>query len=182
MFRPSKKLMLYLLALLSPVVGHAQTCDSATIPATTPTSQFTDNSNGTVTDNKTGLTWKRCSEGQTWNNSTCMSNAATYTWQNALKRAQTVNSGIGFAGKKDWRVPNIKELRSIVERQCNDPAINLTIFPNTLSTTVFWSSSPTDLYGDNDGKTAWVIYSDDGHGRWIGKNKNASVRLVRGGL
>jgi hypothetical protein len=174
--------MLCLLAILSPIIAQAQTCDPASIVSTTPTSQFTDNGNGTVTDNKTGLMWKRCSEGQAWSNNTCTGIAASYTWQNALKQAQAVNNSAGFAGKKDWRVPNIKELRSIVERQCKAPAINLTVFPNTLSPTLFWSSSPTALYGDNDTKTAWIIYSDDGHGRWINKTNRALVRSVRGGL
>ncbi|MCP4235257.1 MAG: DUF1566 domain-containing protein, partial [Aestuariibacter sp.] len=33
------------------------------IPASTPDSQLQDNGDGTVTDNKTGLMWKQCSEG-----------------------------------------------------------------------------------------------------------------------
>jgi hypothetical protein len=32
---------------------------------------FTDNADGTVTDSTTGLTWKHCSEGQTWAGSSC---------------------------------------------------------------------------------------------------------------
>ena len=51
-----------LLALL-PLVGNAQVCNTDSIPATTPNSQLTDNGNGTVTDSKTRLMWKQCSEG-----------------------------------------------------------------------------------------------------------------------
>lgn len=58
--------------------GWGQTCNS-NIPESTPTSRFTDNGNGTVTDTKTGIMWKRCAEGQIWTGSTCSGTAAGYT-------------------------------------------------------------------------------------------------------
>jgi hypothetical protein len=192
--QPKILTLLSVLAMMPPLVSHAQTCD-ITIPATTPTAQFTDNGDGTVTDTVTGLTWKRCSEGQTWTGTTCTGNVSIYNWQGALNRAKTVNSSGGYAGKNDWRVPNINELRSIVERKCSTPAINLTVFPNTpfadptdeflASADVFWSSSPTDLFSDNDQKSAWIIYFNDGNESFLLKNGhdgNFAVRLVRGGL
>jgi hypothetical protein len=172
-----KALLVCLLALL-PLIGHAQTCQTSSIPATTPDTQFTNNNNGTVTDNKTGLMWKRCSEGQSFNATSngCDGSAASYTWQAALQQAQTVN-GSGFAGFTDWRMPNIKELRSLVELQCVGPSINATVFPNTPSA-VFWSSSS---YA-NDSSSAWSVYFNDGYGHWYGKNVNFNqVRLVRSG-
>jgi hypothetical protein len=170
----------WLLALL-PVIGTAQTCKTASIPATTPTSQFTINNNGTVTDTKTGLMWKRCSEGQTWNGATCRGSAFRFPWQAALQRAQTQN-GIGFAGFKDWRLPNAKELFSIVEKQCFEPAINLVIFPNTVTRVgiflygQFWSSSlaPFDF-------SVWYVYFDQGRVDTEYNTSSLYVRLVRSG-
>jgi len=167
-----KKLVVLSMAALLPVIATAQTCQTASIPATTLTSRFKDNNNGTVSDTKTGLMWKKCSEGQS--GSTCEGSAATYNWQQALQQAQTVNNGGGFAGHSDWRVPNVKELLSIVEEQCVDPAINLTVFPNTPNF-VFWSSSPS-AYGSD---YAWYVAATDGYADYDFKNYDLYVRLVR---
>ena len=166
-----------LLALLVPMTSFAQTCKPESIPATTPTSQFIDHGDGTVTDTKTGLMWKRCSEGQAWNGSTCSdtSESVTYfTWQGALQQAQAINSTGGFAGQSDWRVPNPKELTSLVEEQCFEPAINITVFPATY-TSLFWSSSPSAY----DGNFAWYVADDEVF--WSLKSASLRVRLVRGG-
>jgi hypothetical protein len=147
MFKPTQTALLIGLLALFPLVGNAQTCQTASIPATTPTSQLTDNGNGTVTDTKTGLMWKQCSEGLT--GADCATGSAEiYTWQAALAQAQTVNTSGGFAGHTDWRLPNVKELRSITEKQCYYPAINLTRFPNIgiyrfgYWSGMYWSASP----------------------------------------
>jgi len=119
----------------------AQVC-LPSITATTSAKDFILNADGTAIHIKTGLMWKRCLEGQTWDGaaSACTGSASTFTWQNALQQAQTVNNGAGFAGHNDWRMPNIKELASIVELQCTVPAINATVFPGVNGE--FWSSSP----------------------------------------
>ena len=163
-----------LLALL-PLVGNAQVCKTDSIPATTPNSQLTDNGNGTVTDSKTRLMWKQCSEGLSGTG--CVAGAAqTFTWQGALQQAQIVNNSGGFAGFTDWRLPNIKELSSIIENQCYAPAINLTHFPNTPSS-YFWSASPNVDYGDS----AWGVGFNDGDDSWDNKDSAFQVRLVRSG-
>lgn len=164
---------------LLPVVGIAQTCKPESIPASTPTSRFSDNHNGTVTDTKTGLQWKKCSEGQAWNSVTnaCDGSAATYTWNAGLEQAQTANmTGGGLGVGVGWRVPNIKELRSIVEVQCGGPAVNLAVFPNTDASAAVWSSS---LQGFQSG--AWIVENSlDGAGECYGQlDCTHSVRLVR---
>jgi Protein of unknown function (DUF1566) len=178
MSRTCQTTVCFLLVLL-PLSGNAQTCWIKTINATTPTARFTSFNNGTVLDKYTGLIWKKCSEGQQWNaaSHTCHFFATAYNWQEALQQAQTVNSSTGFAGYKDWRVPNIKELNTLLEEQCEDPAINLTVFPTTPGK-VFWSSSP---HAGSD-TNAWAV--DFYYGYPSGQNPKDSyytqVRLVRG--
>jgi hypothetical protein len=144
---------------------------TATVPATTPDSRFSNNDDGTVTDIRTGLVWKRCSEGQAWDGTTCAGTASTYTWQTALQ----AGAASAYAGKSDWRLPNIKELDSIVERQCYSPAINSTIFPNTPAS-VFWSGSP---YAGS--YYAWLVHFYYGYDSYDYRSDSFYVRLVRGG-
>jgi Protein of unknown function (DUF1566) len=153
----------------------AQTCQTTTIPATTPNNRFTILNNGTVKDNKTGLMWKQCSEGLS--GSACdVGSAKTYTWQTALQQAQTINANGGFAGFADWRVPNIKELASITEEKCYSPTINSSIFPSTISD-AYWSSSPVASYSNS----VWIVYFGSGYDNGYGQSGNSYVRLVRGG-
>jgi hypothetical protein len=174
---PASCLLALVAGGLWPAALPAQTCQTASIPATTPSSQFLNNGDGTVTDNRTGLTWKRCSEGQI--RLDCTGGAAVqYTWPDALARAKEVNDSGGFAGHADWRVPNIKELRSLVERQCVLPAINAQVFPGT-PVNSFWSSSP--YAGSGSGNSAWSVDFFDGGDAALLKSSAFFVRLVRGG-
>lgn len=155
-----------------------QICQTASITASTPDIRFTVNANGTVTDLKTGLMWKQCSEGLSGTNC-ATGTATTYTWKGALLQAQSVNTGGGFAGFNDWRVPNINELSSIVEIQCNTPAINATIFPAAISSIIskYWSSSPDVNSGTNAGYVEFINGTDGTYS----KSGIFYVRLVRGG-
>lgn len=78
-----------------PLSGVAQTCKSA-IKATAPDIRYTDNGNGTVTDNQTGLMWKQCSEGQSGIDCATESATTYYTWQAALQTPQTLNLSGGM--------------------------------------------------------------------------------------
>ncbi len=118
-------------------------------------SRFTLNGNETVTDNKTALIWMR--------------NIVTIThWQDALNIAENYS----FAGKDDWRLPNLKELFSIVDTSRQTPAINTSVFPATASDR-FWTSSKYNIVefdaGSND-------RSDVHDSNW-----SLRVRLVRSG-
>ncbi len=155
---------------------HA-TCNS-NIPPSTPDSQLIDNGDGTVTDNKTGLMWKKCVEGLSGTDCATGS-SSSFTWQQALQQPGIVNSsnmGSGFADYTDWRLPDIRELRSIVEEQCSNPAINATRFPNTPSLYV-WSGSPYADYSD----FAWYVYFNAGDSYAVSRFNDYAVRLVRGG-
>jgi hypothetical protein len=61
--------------------------------------RFIDNGDGTVTDEATGLTWQKSDGGQGMN------------WKDALAYAESLQLG----GRNDWRLPNAKELQSIVD-------------------------------------------------------------------
>ncbi|SES74788.1 Protein of unknown function [Nitrosomonas marina] len=150
---------------------HAQTCHNDITP-TTPTQDFTRHDDGTVTHNKTGLIWMRCALGQNWNGATCTGSGQAYTWPAALQAAE----GFSFAGHNDWRLPDIKELNSIVEQACMSPAINAMVFPAAPSTW-FWSASPYAGYV----RDAWSVSFGGGSDGAFLKTGSDRVRLVRGG-
>ncbi|MDP2903568.1 MAG: DUF1566 domain-containing protein [Methylovulum sp.] len=155
----TKLLLLFLLLFTS----------TAFATPTTPTSDFIDNNDGTVTHKTTGLTWMRCVLGQTWTGSTCTGTAQTYSYAKA--KALTAS----FAGYSDWRLPNIAELQTIVERENISPAINTSVFPST-PTKPFWSSSPYVGYPDY----AWnVVFNSGNVGYGYGRSSSLPVRLVR---
>jgi hypothetical protein len=145
-----------------------QQCNSA-IPRTTPTERFDLHDNGTATDRRTGLTWRRCAEGQTWKDGRCVGDAASFSWDEATRR-------FGQPDPVGWRLPELKELASIVELACSYPAINLTAFPDTPSTW-FWSASP---FASNSAR-AWAQVFDYGGGTCRDRNNPGQVRLVRAG-
>ena len=165
------KLLLALLLLSSASLATAQTVKSY-IDNEWPDSRYTDHGNGTVTDTKTGLMWKQCSEGQSGD--TCADDGSTkaMNWKQALEHAESH----AFAGYSDWRVPNIKELRSLVARNRYEPSINSTRFPNT-SGEWFWSASP---YA-HDHDDALVVDFKYGYDGYYNRNGTTRVRLVRGG-
>jgi hypothetical protein len=121
-----------------------------------------------VTDTQTGLTWRRCSEGQTWSGGTCTGTIATYTHEQALARA---TSQAGTAG---WRLPSVKELSSIADKTRSNPAIDTTAFPATPSDW-YWSSTP---YAGHSGY-AWYVGFGDGSVSDDSRYYDFHVRLVR---
>lgn len=154
------------LVLVGP--SQAQTCNPNVV-AVAPNSRYIDHGNGTVTDTGTGLMWKQCIEGLS--GAGCATNSFfAFSWEAALKWANSAT----FAGYSDWRLPNVKELASLVEERCYMPAINATLFPNTPSTW-HWTSSPnTYVY-------TWIVHFEYGHVESINRAGNNPVRLVRGG-
>lgn len=161
-------------SLLLTQVVSAQNCNQGDINQSTPSVDFIVDPTDTslVTHIKTGLTWMRCSLGQTWDGKTCNGETGDYDWQTALKLAREAR----FSGKNDWRLPNKNELNSIVEINCEKPSINLDIFPNTPSL-YYWTSSP--FVATNN--MAWSIHFNNAFVFYELKAGAISVRLVRGG-
>jgi len=144
-------------------------CLIATVP---PAIAYSDNGDGSVTDPTTALTWMRCSMGQTWNGSTCTGAASAYTWSQAVAMTGTVS----FAGNGYWRLPDIRELQTIVDWSRSEPPIDPTAFPNT-PVSSFWSAS---AYAGDSG-SAWVDGFDVGYATGVSKSSAYPVRLVRAG-
>lgn len=152
-----------------------QTCDVTRYPLSTPTARFADNGDGTVTDSASKLMWMTCSLGQTWTQAGCVGAASALTWQGALDAALAMNKRAKVAFG-DWRVPQLRELAGIAERQCKNPRINLTVFPGTPSA-AFWtaSSRPSTTVEP----FAFVLgFGADGV-QYVSKEEPHPVRLVR---
>jgi hypothetical protein len=127
-----------------------------------------------VTDNQTMLIWRRCSEGMSWNGTTCAGTASGFTHEAALQRAAVQANSTGIA----WRLPNVKELFSIADISLNNPAIDPTAFPATPGYD-FWSSSP---YVGDSYDAPWNV--DFGNGAMFNqyfRSNTFYVRLVRAG-
>ena len=141
---------------------------------------FTVSADGTeVTDGRTGLVWRRCAEGMTVTGGSCTGTASSFTHELALTRARDQATNTGVA----WRLPNVKELVSIVDRSKGGPAIDTVAFPATPATTGnwFWSSSP--YVGDIG--YAWSVNFLQGavfpSYRYSANYGASPVRLVRAG-
>ncbi len=162
---------LVLCAIVSTNAAAAQVCYES-LTETTPVDNFSQLSNGVVQDKTTGLMWTRCAYGQTWDstNSTCTGNAVKITWQDALQLSKNINDG----GHSDWRLPNIKELATIVEKRCVDASVNSVLFPAT-SPENYWTS--TTVSG-NEG-SAWSIAFYSGKNNTKDKLLDLHVRFVR---
>lgn len=141
---------------------------------TTPDSRYNDNKNGTVTDIYTGLMWMQCSEGQVWemhnNVGHCTGDASLHTWDEALKVANEKT----FGNYSDWRLPDIKELASLVAVDRYNPSINSEVFPATPAAS-FWSGSPNSFLHNNSNRVSFYYGHEDYQNRDVG----AHLRLVR---
>ncbi len=126
-------------------------------------------SDDVVIDQQTGLMWQKCPVGAT--GFQCdQGQADKLNWQNALAAA----SAASLAGFNDWRLPNIKELGSIVNLQCYAPSIAGAFFPNTPAD-YFWTSS---FFSENNDKV-WLVSFYYGEGGVNSSFLPFYVRLVR---
>ncbi len=122
-----------------------------------------------VLDTRTGLTWQRCSSGQSFSGGTCSGKAKFITLAQAFAHAQA------NAGEQGWRLPNMDELLSLADGVCRDPAVDSIAFPATPSSW-YWSSSP---HG-NSNVNAWIVHAGSGDRVEYGFHKYSFVvRLVR---
>jgi hypothetical protein len=123
-----------------------------------------------VLDTQTNLIWRRCVEGMNWNGVTCEGSALGVMLQEGLSRALLQ----AHESAKAWRVPDIKELASLVDYSQSHLAIDSTIFPATPNDQ-YWSSSPYAL----DAFYGWVVHFYYGASYYTYLEDTGMLRLVR---
>jgi len=114
-----------------------------------PAPRFTDNKNGTVTDNLTGLIWLQdanCTEtvGEIFRDSGLLDWPSALTWSNNLASGQCGLADGSVAG--DWRLPNINELRSLIDYSNHDPALPTGSPFSNVQSVWYWSSTTNPVY------------------------------------
>ncbi|CAK8724559.1 DUF1566 domain-containing protein [Candidatus Electrothrix aarhusensis] len=130
---------------------------------------YTDNGDGTVTDNNTGLMWQK--DTSDIDNDNLISSDDTVSWQDAVDYC----AGITFAGASDWHLPTRFEISSIIDRTRTSPAIN-PIFRAVLR--FYWADS---IYSSNT-SNAWGAHFSRGHTYYTSKLQRYYVRCVRTSL
>jgi hypothetical protein len=151
--------------------------DDGAVQAGYPLSGFRFQDNGnTVTDLATGLMWqKACSATQTFNYL-----SGKLSWPNAFSYVKGMNSG-NFAGYRDWRVPNIKELISIADMSAMGPSAHM-IF-SYLQADGYWSGTSYALdsrdwvfyFHFSSGDIRVCVYTDVGSVAYIKAVRSAST-------
>ncbi len=149
------------------------------------TRNYTDNGDGTITDNRTGLMWEKLTD-----DGSIHDKDTTYYWTDGFNvKIATLNSS-SFAGHADWRVPSINELQSLIDYGAVSPAVPPPFNTNCVSNcnlqtcscssgSYVWSSTSKtgnpgaawDLYD------SWGFSNSDAKGIGLG----LGVRAVRGG-
>ncbi len=131
-------------------------------PTTTLPNHFTDNGDGSITDNLTQLVWQK------------VPNTSALTWEQALSYAE----GLVLAGASDWRLPNIKELQSLNDETLTNPSVNTTFF-TTIGVKNYWSST-TLLPNPSNLTSAWYWNTQFGITTYDTKTNTNYVICVRG--
>lgn len=139
------------------------------------TADMVDNRDGTVSDTITGLTWQKNA-----------SQDSVYTWAEAVNYCKDLS----FLGYQNWRLPNVRELESLILRRpfSSNPTehstkarIDLNFFPelddcNEHLCYVYWSSTTINAYYHDN---AFYVQFYDGSISADGKWKTFSARCVR---
>lgn len=122
---------------------------------------------GVVQDRHTGLIWSRNADPV----------GEPLTWEQALAAVAAYNRTAAH-GATDWRIPNIRELESLVDLSADSPALSA-VHPFLQVRDVYWSST-TSVY---EPRYAWALYTRDGM-IGVGFKPEAQFYLwpVRGGV
>jgi Protein of unknown function (DUF1566) len=136
------------------------------------------NPKGSVKDNLTKLQWLQ--------NANCF---GSLSWVNALDAVVQLNSGIAPAGncgytgnKTDWRLPNVKELQSLIDYGCGFPALSdqdgsgcfnqdpSAVFVGVGTGHIYWSSTRNQDHNADD--SFWVEFL-------VGNSSNDNINQFR---
>ena len=148
-----------------------------------PTPRFTDNGNGAVTDRLTGLVWLK--DGicvKFWGSDSATVNPRP--WAQAVQSANllaTGSCGLNDGSRAgDWRLPNRKELDTLIDLGQSNPALPLVCpLRNSALGIFYWSS--TTVADSTINPSAWAVDFFHGLNYFEVKTTNYYVRPVRGG-
>ncbi len=145
-----------------------------------PNPRFTDNGNGTVTDNLTGLIWLK--------KTNCF---GSRTWSDALNDCNTLATGAcgltDGSNAGDWHLPNRKELDSLINLGFSYPALSNTSgtgpwaegdpFTGLYQSNSYWSSSAFAAFPLD----AWLVHFSSGSAFLVITTATSYVWPVRAG-
>ncbi len=114
----------------------------------------------TIIDQGTGLEWQKEDGG------------TLHTWKSALGFCENLS----LESKSDWRLPNIRELKSLVDYSRYYPAVD-PLLPCFSSS--YWSATSVE---DDAHTEAWSVFFGNGDDIWSVKTRSYRVRCVRAGL
>lgn len=162
-----------------PTLAHGNCSVAAGLLESAPDSRFLRSepvaAEPIVEDLETGLIWQGCESGRS--GSQCeLGSALALDWSGALQHA----AGSGYAGFSDWRLPNARELASLVETGCVAPALNTTIFPVDIGAAV-WTSTAAAQPVSTLHVNAWQVDFANGERLVVAKSSLKRIRLVRAG-
>jgi hypothetical protein len=161
--------------------GKETSCDSASCPgqdgvyatACPSEGRFVDNEDGTVTDTCTGLMWQKDTADTNGDGQVPDDRSDALPWCEALSYCENLS----FAGHDDWRLPNVRDLQSIVDYGSQDPAID-PVFEAVSS--FYWSATSNVAVSAFGPTFAWDVYfGDGGVGRVDKAGTQIYVRAVR---
>jgi hypothetical protein len=162
------------------------------------TRSYTDNGDGTITDNRTSLTWEKLSDDDSVHDKD-----NTYTWADALttfipqlnnrcKNNETVDcttngdadcttpsdDKCGFAGHRDWRLANVNELHSLLDYGRSSPMVDPLFDTGCVPSCAVTSCSCIDTSGAMSpavGYWSSTTYTDSTDSAW---NVNFDIGVV----
>ena len=110
---------------------------------------FNDNGDGTITDDATGLMWMQADNGE------------GVLWKDALSYAENME----FAGYSDWRLPDVKELQSMVDYTRSPATTGTAAIDPLFQCTQILNEAEEEDY-------PWY-WSSTTHGNWTENNEGA---------
>ena len=138
---------------------HVRCVAGASVTGTGPA--LAENGDGTVTDRRTGLTWQKIGP------------AKPMTWEEALRACDALKA----TSRGPWRLPNIKELRSLSDDAKIRPSLDRKFFPEAKAAN-YWSSTTQS----NRPGRAWLVEFETGLVTYADKTESQYVLAVCGGV
>ncbi|MBW3537801.1 MAG: DUF1566 domain-containing protein, partial [Actinobacteria bacterium] len=130
-----------------------------------PEPRFVDEGDGTITDRLTGLIWRRDPK--------CTIHTRNgLNWPDALESVSELNTTGGVGGHTDWRLPNVNELRSLLDYSQTQPPLQRegTLLPDYFHsvdarfywTSTTWAGDPSRAMGVNFEAASYITSLDKG--------------------